>query len=82
MKIGKLNLSNPVILAPMAGVTDQPFRRLVREMGCGLVYSEMVSDKGINYRTTSPVTLYSFRKSRCIALWFISKMVTLRHICR
>ena len=50
MKIGKLNLSNPVILAPMAGVTDQPFRRLVREMGCGLVYSEMVSDMGLIYQ--------------------------------
>lgn len=50
MKIGKLKLSNPVILAPMAGVTDQPFRRLVREMGCGLVYSEMVSDMGLVYQ--------------------------------
>ncbi len=50
MKIGKLKLANPVILAPMAGVTDQPFRRLVREMGCGLVYSEMVSDMGLVYQ--------------------------------
>ena len=50
MKIGNLEFSVPVFLAPMAGVTDTPYRILAREMGCELVYSEMVSDKGINYR--------------------------------
>ncbi|MBP2634271.1 MAG: dus [Firmicutes bacterium] len=49
MQIGKITLANPVILAPMAGVTDLPFRLLAKEMGCGLVYSEMVSDKGLIY---------------------------------
>ena len=49
MHIGDLILTNPVILAPMAGVTDLPFRLLAKEMGCGLVYSEMVSDKGLIY---------------------------------
>ena len=52
MKIGNLELSVPVFLAPMAGVTDTAYRILAREMGCELVYSEMVSDKGINYRNT------------------------------
>ena len=47
MKIGNLELENNVFLAPMAGVTDLPFRLLCKEMGCGLVYSEMVSAKGI-----------------------------------
>lgn len=50
MKIGNIELANPVILAPMAGVTDLPFRLLAKEMGCGLVYSEMVSDKGLIYQ--------------------------------
>lgn len=50
MRIGKLNFDVPVFLAPMAGVTDTAYRILAREMGCPLVYSEMVSDKGINYR--------------------------------
>lgn len=50
MRIGKLNFDAPVFLAPMAGVTDTAYRILAREMGCPLVYSEMVSDKGINYR--------------------------------
>lgn len=49
MKIGSLELENNVFLAPMAGVTDLPFRILCKEMGCGLVYSEMVSAKGILY---------------------------------
>lgn len=50
MKIGRFTFDYPVFLAPMAGVTDTPYRILAREMGCPLVYSEMVSDKGINYR--------------------------------
>lgn len=50
MRIGTVKLDSPVFLAPMAGITDLPYRILAREMGCGLVYSEMVSDKGINYR--------------------------------
>jgi len=49
MRVGKIELVNPIILAPMAGVTDLPFRLLAKEMGCGLVYSEMVSDKGLIY---------------------------------
>jgi len=49
MRTGKIELVNPIILAPMAGVTDLPFRLLAKEMGCGLVYSEMVSDKGLIY---------------------------------
>ena len=50
MRIGSFEFAYPVFLAPMAGVTDTPYRILAREMGCPLVYSEMVSDKGINYR--------------------------------
>ena len=45
LKIGNVELENPLILAPMAGVTDQPFRLLCREEGCGLAYTEMVSAK-------------------------------------
>ena len=49
MKIGNVALENNVFLAPMAGVTDLPVSILCEEMGCGLVYSEMVSAKGILY---------------------------------
>lgn len=49
MKIGNIELDNNVFLAPMAGVTDLPFRILCKEMGAGLVFSEMVSSKGMYY---------------------------------
>ena len=49
MKIGNVELPNNVFLGPMAGVTDRPFRTLCHEMDCGIVYSEMVSAKGIYY---------------------------------
>ncbi|MDP4182501.1 MAG: tRNA dihydrouridine synthase DusB [Bacillota bacterium] len=49
MEIGNVRLENRVFLAPMAGVTDMPFRILCREQGCGLVYTEMVSAKGMHY---------------------------------
>lgn len=43
MSIGPVTLHDPVLLAPMSGVTDRPFRRLVREFGAGLVISEMIA---------------------------------------
>ncbi|SNT13894.1 tRNA-U20-dihydrouridine synthase [Anaerovirgula multivorans] len=49
MKIGDITIENNVFLAPMAGVTDLPFRLICREMGCGMVYTEMVSAKGLYY---------------------------------
>lgn len=48
--IGNVRLANPFLLAPLAGVTDAPFRRICGEMGVGLVYSEMVSAKGLWYK--------------------------------
>lgn len=49
MKIGNITFENNVFLAPMAGVTDISFRGLCKEMGCGLVYTEMVSAKALYY---------------------------------
>lgn len=50
LKIGNVGLSGPFLLAPLAGITDGPFRRLCSEAGAGLVYSEMVSAKGLWYK--------------------------------
>lgn len=55
VRIGPYTLPNQLILAPMAGVTDQPFRQLCRRLGAGMVVSEMV---------TSDVRLWNSRKSR------------------
>ena len=49
MKIGNLEIQNPLALGPMAGGTDLPFRLLCKEQGCGILYSEMVSAKAILY---------------------------------
>lgn len=49
LKVGNLEFDNNIILAPMAGVTDLPFRLLCKEQGCGLLYSEMVSAKAVYY---------------------------------
>ncbi len=47
IQIGALTLDNPVILAPMSGVTDMPFRRLVKKFGAGLVVSEMIASQAM-----------------------------------
>lgn len=47
IQIGTISLEGPVILAPMSGVTDLPFRRLVKKSGCGLVVSEMVASQAM-----------------------------------
>lgn len=51
MKIGTVTLDNNVILAPLAGITNLPFRLMAKEAGCGLVCSEMVSSHGLVYKS-------------------------------
>lgn len=57
MFIGNVEIKNNVVLAPMAGVTDLPFRLLCKEMGCGLLYTEMVSAKAIMYNNKNTEAL-------------------------
>ena len=56
-KIGSVELTAPVMLAPMAGVTDLPFRVLCREKGCGMTCTEMVSAKAIFYKNKNTDSL-------------------------
>ncbi len=49
LKIGNLELESPFLLAPLAGITDAPMRRIARELGAAMTYSEMVSGKGLMY---------------------------------
>ncbi len=51
MQIGSLTLENNTVLAPLAGITNLPFRLLAKEAGCGLVCSEMISSHGLVYRS-------------------------------
>ena len=54
LKIGNIELDTPLLLAPMAGITDHPFRVICKEFGASIVYTEFVSANGIireNQRT-------------------------------
>lgn len=59
MNIGNIKLDNPYILAPMAGVTDLPFRLLCKEQGAGLLCMEMVSAKALQYKNKNTKALLS-----------------------
>ena len=50
MYIGNVEVKGKIVLAPMAGICNSAFRKIIKEMGCALVYAEMVSDKAIFYR--------------------------------
>lgn len=59
-----MDIRNKVILAPMAGITDLPFRLLCREMGCDMFYTEMVSAKAVYYgnKNTEPLIRFTDRE--------------------
>ena len=57
MRIGNVELENPYILAPMAGVTDLPFRLLCNEQGAGLLCMEMISAKALQYKNKNTKAL-------------------------
>jgi tRNA-dihydrouridine synthase B len=63
MKIDDITLENNIFLAPMAGVTDMPFRILCKEQGCGLVCTEMVSAKGMHYQDEKSAKLTEIDES-------------------
>ncbi len=60
MQIGNVNIDVPLVLAPMAGVTDAPFRQIVKDFGCGLLVSEMISSKGLLYKNQKTFELMDF----------------------
>lgn len=63
LKIGNVTLDNPLILAPMAGVSDLPFRVLCKEHGAGLLCMEMVSAKAIYYNNKNTEELMEIHES-------------------
>lgn len=56
-KIGNVDIKNQVVLAPMAGISNSAFRTIAKEMGCGLVVAEMVSDKAIYYKSQKTIDM-------------------------
>ncbi|MFZ7101362.1 MAG: tRNA dihydrouridine synthase DusB [Peptococcaceae bacterium] len=64
MRIGNIQIANPVVCAPMAGVTDKAFRMVVKEQGCGLVYTEMVSAKALTYKNERTFALIDLKDEK------------------
>ncbi|MCR5308281.1 MAG: tRNA-dihydrouridine synthase [bacterium] len=56
-KIGNIELKNRIVLAPMAGISNTSYRKIIKEMGAGLIYAEMVSDKAIMYGNEKTIEL-------------------------
>jgi len=56
-EIGNVKIKNKVVLAPMAGICNSAYRTIIKEMGCGLIYAEMVSDKAIMYGNAKTIDL-------------------------
>lgn len=56
-QIGDIKLKNQIVLAPMAGVSNSAYRTIIKDMGCGLIYAEMVSDKAIYYENQKTIDL-------------------------
>src|SRR5215468_4625504 len=57
ISVGPIKLESPVILAPMSGVTDLPFRRVVKQHGAGLVVSEMIASEAMIRETRQSMTM-------------------------
>ena len=56
-KIGNVEIKNQIVLAPMAGISNTSYRKIIKEMGAGLIYAEMVSDKAIMYGSKKTIEL-------------------------
>jgi len=66
--IGNVEIKNKVVLAPMAGISNHAYRTIIKEMGCGLIYAEMVSDKAICFGNEKKIDmLYMTDEERPIA---------------
>ncbi len=66
--IGNVKIKNQIVLAPMAGISNSAYRRICKEMGCGLIYAEMVSDKAIQFNNQKTIDmLYMCEEERPIA---------------
>ena len=61
--IGNVKIKNRVVLAPMAGISNSPYRQIIKSMGCGLIYAEMVSDKAITYGNDKTIELLKMEES-------------------
>ena len=62
-KIGNIVIKNQIVFAPMAGVSNKSYRSIIKEMGAGLIYSEMISTMGIKYNSKKTIDLAQINES-------------------
>ncbi len=91
LMVGSVRLETPVILAPMAGVTDLAYRLICKEMGCGLVVTEMISAKGLYYKDVktkdllktvpeeTPAAIQIFGSDEKVMAWAADKLNEMPH---
>lgn len=56
-KIGNVEIKNQIVMAPMAGFSNTSYRKIIKEMGVGLIYAEMVSDKALVYQSQKTIDM-------------------------
>ena len=61
--IGNVKIKNQIVLAPMAGISNSAYRKICKEMGCGLIYAEMVSDKAITFGNEKTIDMLYMEES-------------------
>ena len=61
--IGNVKIKNQIVLAPMAGISNSAYRKICKEMGCGLIYAEMVSDKAITFGNEKTINMLYMEES-------------------
>ena len=62
-KIGNVEIKNQIVLAPMAGISNTSYRKIIKNMGCGLIFAEMVSDKAIVFDNKKTLDLLKMDES-------------------
>lgn len=62
-KIGNVEIKNKIVLAPMAGISNSSYRKIIKSMGCGLIFAEMVSDKAITFGNEKTLSLLKMDES-------------------
>jgi tRNA-dihydrouridine synthase B len=74
MRIGPVQLPNRLIVAPMAGVTDRPFRQLCKRLGAGMAVSEMVTSNSLLYGSAKTRRRADHTGAFSAAQWLVCRM--------
>ena len=74
-KIGNITIKNQIVFAPMAGVSNKSYRTIIKKMGAGLIYSEMISTMGIKYNSKKTLELLKINEEERPSAKYIEKNI-------